>query len=145
MEATKETVWGCEGRVPLWLSRLQTQLVSMRMQVWSLASLSELRIWHCQEMQCLVLPWLWLQLQFNPSLGTSICPRCSPKKAKKKKERKKKRWSRELYTHTHVRARAHCIYILFDFREKFSLTYSYLYVYWYLGAVITITTFFLGD
>ena len=31
----------------LWLSGLRTQLVSVRMQVHSLASLSGLRIWHC--------------------------------------------------------------------------------------------------
>ena len=31
---------------PLWLSRLRTQLVSMRIQVQSLASLGGLRIWH---------------------------------------------------------------------------------------------------
>ena len=33
---------------PLWLSELQTQLVSMRMQVWSLALLSGLRIQCCR-------------------------------------------------------------------------------------------------
>ena len=32
---------------PLWLSRLRTQLVFMRMQVQSLALLSGLRIWCC--------------------------------------------------------------------------------------------------
>ena len=36
----------------LWLSRLTIQLVSMRMQVWSPASLNELRIWHCHELCC---------------------------------------------------------------------------------------------
>ena len=38
--------------VPLWLSRLQTHLASMRMQIWSLASLSGLRIQHCCELWC---------------------------------------------------------------------------------------------
>ena len=32
---------------PLWLSRLRTWLVSIRTQVWSLASFSRLRIWCC--------------------------------------------------------------------------------------------------
>ena len=35
---------------PSWLSSKQTQLVSMKMQVWSMASLSGLRIWHCCEL-----------------------------------------------------------------------------------------------
>ena len=38
----RENTWD----FPLWLSRLRTDIVSMRMQVQSLASLSELRIWH---------------------------------------------------------------------------------------------------
>ena len=36
----------------LWLSRLRTQIVSMRIRVQSLASLSGLRIWHCRELWC---------------------------------------------------------------------------------------------
>ena len=40
----RESLW--------WLSRLRTQLVSMRMQVLSLASLSGLRTWHCCELWC---------------------------------------------------------------------------------------------
>ena len=35
---------------PLWLSRLRTQLVSVRMQVGSLALLRGLRIWHCRRL-----------------------------------------------------------------------------------------------
>ena len=68
----------------------------MRMWVQALALLSGLRIRHCRE--------LWhrshfrlrsgsgvgqqLQLQFNPSLGTSICPRCSHIKTEGKKKKK---------------------------------------------------------
>ena len=37
---------------PLWLSKLPTRLVSMRMQVRSLSSLSALRIWYCRELWC---------------------------------------------------------------------------------------------
>ena len=69
----------------------------MRMQVQSLASLSGLRIWSCREL------WCRLQMQLGsgiavavaqansyssnltPSLGTSICRGCSPKKTKPKK------------------------------------------------------------
>ena len=78
----------------LWLSELWTQLVSTRIWVWSLASLSGLRIcYYCK-------PWhgsqIWLRSRIavavaytvscysnvTPSLGTSICHRCSPKKKK---------------------------------------------------------------
>ena len=43
---------------PLWLSGLRNQLVSMRMQVRSLALLSGLRIWHCLELLCSSQMWL---------------------------------------------------------------------------------------
>ena len=36
----------------LWLSRLRTQLESMRIWVQSLALLSGLRIWCCHELRC---------------------------------------------------------------------------------------------
>ena len=39
-------------KFPLWLSCLQTWLVSMRMWVWSLALLSGLSIQHCHELWC---------------------------------------------------------------------------------------------
>ena len=66
--------------------------MSMRMQVWSLASLSGLRIWHCHELWCRSQMWLGSQVavavawasgySFNltPRLGTSICRECGPKK-----------------------------------------------------------------
>ena len=57
------------GEFPLWLSELQTPLVSMRMQVWSLASLSGLRILCCRVLGVvswcgsdLTLLWLWRRL-----------------------------------------------------------------------------------
>ena len=49
---------------PLWFSRLRTHVVSLRMQVWSLASLSGLRIqcchnlWHIPQLQLWFDPWL---------------------------------------------------------------------------------------
>ena len=53
----------------LWLSRLRTQLVSMRMWVGSLALLSGLRTEHCPELWCrsqmslgMVLLWLLYRL-----------------------------------------------------------------------------------
>ena len=70
----------------------------MRIWVQSLASPSGLWIWHCHEL------WCRLQKQFGsciavpvaqpcsrisdsaPSLGSSICQRCGPKKQKRKKE-----------------------------------------------------------
>ena len=81
----------------LWLSRLQTQLVSMRMWVQSLAYLSELRIQHCREWWCRSQTQLGSQVAMavvqdhscssdlapSPSLGTPIYCRCSPKTKKK--------------------------------------------------------------
>ena len=76
----------------MWLSMLRTQLVSMRIRVQSLASISGLRTWCCCKLLCKS------QMQLGscaavavaqagscgshliPSLGTSICQRCSPKK-----------------------------------------------------------------
>ena len=73
-----------------------TNLTStMWMWVRSLASFSEFEIRHCCELWCrsqmrlgsllavAVAGWQ-LQLRFDPSLGTSTCHRCSPKKDKKK-------------------------------------------------------------
>ena len=76
----------------------------MRMRVQSLASLNVLRIWHCCELGCrsqmrlgfcIAVSWgvghrcgldsalLWLWYRPAPSLGTSICHRCGPKKTKR--------------------------------------------------------------
>ena len=72
--------------------------VTMRMQVWSLASLSGLRIWHCGELWCRSKTWLGSGIavamtlarghssDLTPRLGTSICHRCGPKKTKKKRK-----------------------------------------------------------
>ena len=68
----------------------------MRMQVWSLALLSGLRIQHCHELWCsqtrlgyaisVALAYAsGYSSNSTPSLGTSICCRCSPKKSKKEK------------------------------------------------------------
>ena len=68
----------------------------MRMQVQSLASLSGLRIQHFVELWCrlqtrrgsgiaVAVGWAGSDnSDLTPSLGTSICHRCSPKKTKKK-------------------------------------------------------------
>ena len=42
---------------PMWLNRLRTPRVSMRMQVRSLAPLSGLMIWPCHELQCRSQMW----------------------------------------------------------------------------------------
>ena len=80
---------------PLWLSSLRTQLAYMRMQVWSLASLSGLRIQLCESInvgsRCgsdpkLLWLWhrhsLWRSCSSNLTLspGTSICRRKKKKK-----------------------------------------------------------------
>ena len=68
----------------------------MRLRVRSLALLSGLRIWHCHELWCADVAWIWRCCGSGfrtPSLGTSICFRCGPWKdanTKKKKKKKKK-------------------------------------------------------
>ena len=71
-----------------------TNLLSMRMWVRSLVSLSGLRIQHRCELWCRWQMWLRSRVAMavvqagscssdsNPNLGTSMCPRCSPKKQK---------------------------------------------------------------
>ena len=86
--------------VPILAQGLQTQLVSMRMCVHSLALLRGLKIRHCQDL------WCRLQTQLRsciavavaeagscspdstPSLGTSICCKCGPKKQTNKQTKK---------------------------------------------------------
>ena len=70
----------------------------MRLWVWSLASLSGLRSRRCRELWCRSQTWLGSSIavavvqacccssDLTPSLGTSICRRCGPKKKKKKEE-----------------------------------------------------------
>ena len=74
----------------------------MRTQVQSLASLSGLRIQHCHELWCrseirlgsliavAVTQAGGYSSDLNPSLGTSICHRCGPKKVKRQKRKEKK-------------------------------------------------------
>ena len=66
----------------------------MRMGVQSLASFSELRIQHGHELPCRLKSWLGSGIAMavanassnsTPSLRTSMCLRCSPRKKKKKK------------------------------------------------------------
>ena len=77
------------------VQRKQIPLRTIRLQVPSLALLSGLRIWRCCEL------WGRSQMQLGsgvamakagsyssdstPSLGTSMCRRCRPKKEKKEK------------------------------------------------------------
>ena len=67
----------------------------MRLRVQALASLSELRIWCCHELQCrsqiqlgsgiaVALAWSGsCSSDCTPSLGTCICHGCGPKKVNK--------------------------------------------------------------
>ena len=93
--------WTFRG-VPLLVRWEWIRVVSMRMQVQSLASLSG------SEIQCCCELWrrwqMWLgsgiavaeakadscNFELIPSLGTSICYWCGPKRQKKKKKKKKK-------------------------------------------------------
>ena len=68
------------------------QLISIRMQVWSLSSFSGLRIQNCHDLwrrsqmllrSCIAVAVEWAGSccsDLTASLGTSICCRCSPKK-----------------------------------------------------------------
>ena len=51
---------------PLWLNRLRTQLVSMRMWVQPLASLTGLRIQHCCDL------WHRLQMQLRSHVAVAV-------------------------------------------------------------------------
>ena len=69
-------------------------LASVRTQVQSLALLNGLRIWRGHELWCRMQTWLGSRVDvavvkassynsnLTPSLGTSICHRCGPKKTK---------------------------------------------------------------
>ena len=75
----------------------------MRFQVRSLTLLSGLRIWHCRELWCKVQTQLGSGIAVavvqasscssnqTPSLGTSICRDCGPKKPKNKKTKQNKK------------------------------------------------------
>ena len=58
-------------KFPLWLSKLRIWLVSVRMQVQSLTSLSGLRIWHCHKLQCR------LQIQLGSTVAVAQDSSCS--------------------------------------------------------------------
>ena len=87
---------GC-WEFPSWPSGLWTLLVSMRTQVWSLVTLSGLRIRCCCELWCIVrrcsldpaLQWLWCRPAAVAliSLGTSIWLGCGNTKQKTKNEK----------------------------------------------------------
>ena len=80
--------------VPITAQQRWIWLSSRRMQVWSLASFSGLRIWHWHELCWRLQTWLRscvagavaqasrYSSYLNPSLGTSICHGHGPKKTK---------------------------------------------------------------
>ena len=80
--------------VPIVVQQKRIQLGTMRFQVRSLASLSGLRTRACCELWCRLQMWLESGVavavassyssDWAPSLGTSTCRWCSPKKTKKK-------------------------------------------------------------
>ena len=86
----------CTG-VPIMAQWLTNQTRIMRLQIQSLVSLSGLMIWCCHELWCKSKMWLGSGIavalaqaggyssDLTPSLGTSICHGCSPRKDKKKK------------------------------------------------------------
>ena len=84
----------------MWLSELRTWLMSLRMQVWSLALITGLRIWYCYKLKCR----LQMQLGSCTAVMRSRPPAAAPiwlltweipyatgVALKRKKERKKKK------------------------------------------------------
>ena len=83
--------------VPVMAQWKRIWLGTMRLRVWSLGSLSGLRIQHYCELWCglktglgtgvaVSVAWAWsYSSNSNPSLRTSICHGCSPQKNKNKK------------------------------------------------------------
>ena len=74
--------------VPIVVLQKRIQLISLRMQVQFLASLSGAGLWCCHELWCkkIVLGCGSYSSDSTPSLGTSTCHGFTPKKPKKKKK-----------------------------------------------------------
>ena len=87
------------------------QLVSMRMWVWSLPSLSGLRIHGVAMSQCRLQIWLESHVvvavagsyssSWTPSLETPTCCRCGPKKREKKKKNAKRTKTPAIFSFLH--------------------------------------------
>ena len=60
--------------IPVAVQQKGIQLGTMRLQVPSLASLSELGIWHCLAAQLPLWLWLWLWLRWRPAAVVLIRP-----------------------------------------------------------------------
>ena len=79
--------------------RKQIQLGTMRLMIRSLVSLSELRIRRCRELWCRLGSGVAVALakagsyssDWTPSLRTSVCRGCDPKKTKNTKKKKRRR------------------------------------------------------
>ena len=86
---------GKKKGVPIVVQELRTQLVFLRTQAQSLASLSGLRTWHCFKLWCRSQIWLGsgaavelagsYSSDLTSSLGTFTYQGCNPKKNTKKK------------------------------------------------------------
>ena len=111
------------------------------MQVRSLALLSGFRIRHCGELWCrsqirlgspiavAVVQAAGYSSDSTPSLGTSICRKCSPKKTKRQKKRKNKKqnWA---YNHHHPSLFILCT--IFPISANGTTTYLVVWVIWFL-------------
>ena len=88
-------------RVPVVTQQKRIQLGTTRLRVWSLASLSGLRIWCCRELWSRSQTWLRSGIavalagsnssDLTLACWTSICHRCGPKKTKEDKKEKENR------------------------------------------------------
>ena len=80
------------GGVPIVAQQAKNQMLSLRMWVQSLASLSRLRIWHC----CKLQHRLQMQLQFSPWPGNFHILQIWLQKKKKKTGEEMEDFSREI-------------------------------------------------
>ena len=141
--------------VPVVAHRKWIWLVSMRMQVWSPAQLSGLRIWCCCELWCRSQMRLGSGIavavaQANsyssdstPNLGTSICCEWGPKKTKQQQQEQQKPWMQSLTQAQQAYSRLSINICLSPSLQGISLKSFYLFIFYPLKfsttSPITIT------
>ena len=125
--------------IPIVVQRKWIQLVSTRMQFGSLALLHGSAIWGCCEMWCrsqtqlgsciavaMVQAGSWSS-DLTPTLATSICHGCGPKK---KQKRNKKRTFKKIYILEFITINFHWSIKLNLYNREICIhTYIYIYIY----------------
>ena len=127
------------------LRRLRTRLVSIRMQVQSLAFLSGLKIGLCLKLWSRLQIWLRSGISVamavvrtccsdsTPSLGTSICHGCSSKKTKTNKQTNKTHY---LFIPTQISSLFFFFFFVFFFCFVFFFFFFFFFVLVWFGLVL---------